>query len=229
MTQPERPQHEQAQHHHHLGPAESQALARYARAAIREALGGPRAKRPAGSWGETRGAAYVTLRWPGGRLHGCIGSIEARRALLDDVADNAVASALYDPRAMPLTLERADALRVEVSVLTPLEPVAFTDEASALAALRPGQDGVVLRWRTRRATFLPQVWASLPEPSDFLGELKEKAGLPRAFWAPDVELFRYGVHKCTDDGAATATASRGGSDAAGAAQESGDGEGGAQA
>ena len=47
----------------------------------------------------------------------------------------------------------------------------------------------------RRATFLPQVWDSLPEAADFLSELKQKAGLPADFWHPDLQLRRYGVEK----------------------------------
>jgi len=47
-----------------------------------------------------------------------------------------------------------------------------------LRRLRPGVDGVVLAWRGRRATFLPQVWESLAEPRDFIAALKRKASYP---------------------------------------------------
>ena len=59
--------------------------------------------------------------------------------------------------------------------------------------LRPGVDGVILAWRGRRATFLPQVWAELPEPEDFCAALWRKAGLPAGFWAEDLRLSRYTV------------------------------------
>ena len=45
------------------------------------------------------------------------------------------------------------------------------------------------------ATFLPQVWESLPEPDAFLEHLRRKAGLPARFWHPDVRLSRYTVEK----------------------------------
>ena len=48
---------------------------------------------------------------------------------------------------------------------------------------------------TVRATFLPQVWESLPEPSIFLAELRRKARLPARFWHPDLRLSRYTVEK----------------------------------
>jgi AMMECR1 domain-containing protein len=70
-----------------------------------------------------------------------------------------------------------------------------TDEADALARLRPGIDGLVLSYGRRRATFLPQVWESLPEPRQFIAQLKLKAGLPADFWHAEIRLARYGVRK----------------------------------
>jgi AMMECR1 domain-containing protein len=54
---------------------------------------------------------------------------------------------------------------------------------------------VILEWRGRRATFLPQVWDELPQPAGFLRALKLKAGLPVDFWAEDLRLQRYRVRK----------------------------------
>jgi len=68
-------------------------------------------------------------------------------------------------------------------------------EANAIAQLRPGIDGVVLRLGQARGTFLPQVWESLPRPEDFLQQLKRKAGLPGDFWDEDIRLARYTVSK----------------------------------
>ena len=61
--------------------------------------------------------------------------------------------------------------------------------------LRPGIDGVVLAYGGHRGTFLPQVWEQLPEPAEFLAQLKRNAGLPVDFWAEDVRLSRYTVSK----------------------------------
>ena len=46
-----------------------------------------------------------------------------------------------------------------------------------------------------RATFLPQVWEQLPQPADFLFQLKRKAGLPGDFWHDGLRLQRYSVAK----------------------------------
>lgn len=139
-------------------------------------------------------ACFVTLTQDR-RLRGCIGSLEPRRPLLDDVRANALAAAFQDPRFAPLPAAEFNVTRIEVSVLSPLKPIEFSDEEDALGKLRPGVDGIVLACEGRRGTFLPQVWDSLPQPRQFLSELKRKAGLPADFWSPQVRLFRYEVEK----------------------------------
>ncbi len=141
------------------------------------------------------GASFVTVRWKDGRLQGCIGSLEPRRSLRDDVAKNALAAAFVDPRAAPLALSDLDDLRVEVSVLSPLEPIAYDGtEEGARRAIHAG-DGIVLAIGERRATFLPQMWTELPMAEEFLNELKRKAHLAPTFWSSDITLRRYTVAK----------------------------------
>src|SRR5262249_30460061 len=153
---------------------------------IREALGGVPPSTPQGGVYDEPGAVFVSLHAPGGRLQGCIGTLEPHQPLVVDVAHNARAAAFHDPRGGHLRLADVDALEVEVTVLGPLERVEATDEASACAALRPGIDGVVLAWGGRRATFIPQMWRHFGDARALLAELKQKAGLPPDFWAPDV-------------------------------------------
>ena len=161
----------------------------------RRAIEDRRAKAPAEpAWLGEPGATFVTLT-EGGRLRGCIGSLEAWRPVGQDVLDNARAAAFRDPRFRPVEASELPRLRVEVSLLSASEPVVFADEADALACLRPGVDGLVLTAAGRRGTFLPQVWEELPDPRDFLAHLKRKAGLPASYWGPDVRLDRYTVTK----------------------------------
>jgi AmmeMemoRadiSam system protein A len=178
--------------------AHGDVLVRWARAHLEEHLGGERAARPEGPWCDAPGATFVTLRWRRGDLQGCVGSLTPRRPIVEDVAANAVGAALHDPRTSPVSLADVPELDVELSVLSLLEPVPFADEASALVALRPGVDGVVLAWRGRRATFLPAMWPRLGDVRTFMEALKEKAGLERDFWAADFELWRYTVEKFVD-------------------------------
>lgn len=140
------------------------------------------------------GATFVTLTQQG-QLRGCIGSLEAWRPLAQDVQENACAAAFRDPRFSPLRADELPHTRVEVSLLTPPEPMQFSSEADALAQLCPNVDGVIFTASGRRSTFLPQVWEQLPEPREFMARLKQKAGLAASYWGPDVRLERYTVHK----------------------------------
>ncbi|MFO1196122.1 MAG: AmmeMemoRadiSam system protein B [Burkholderiaceae bacterium] len=175
-------------------------LLRRARATIGSAFGFDPG-RPADHPGLARhGATFVTLTQRG-RLRGCIGTLQAHRPLGEDVRANALAAAFRDPRFEPLDVREYEQVRVEVSLLAPARPLPVRDEAHAREALVPHADGVILSWRGRRATFLPQVWESLPDPAEFLAQLKRKAGLPADFWAPDVVLERYAVLKWVEGGA----------------------------
>lgn len=139
-------------------------------------------------------ATFVTLT-QNELLRGCIGSLEAHRPLSMDVAANAIAAAFHDPRFPSLQQAELERTRVEVSLLDTPEPLSFANESEVLEQLRPGIDGLILDCGSGRATFLPQVWESLPTPRLFLQNLKRKAGLPANFWSPYLKLARYGVQK----------------------------------
>lgn len=149
------------------------------------------------AWLDQPGATFVTLTHAG-VLRGCIGSLAAHRALRADVIANAEAAAFRDPRFAPLTANEWPQVRIEVSLLTAPQLMTVRDEADALAQLRPHQDGVILEAGAQRATFLPQVWEQIAEPRAFLAALKQKAGLPLAYWGPDLRLSRYGVAKFSE-------------------------------
>ena len=170
------------------------ALLVRARNAIAAEFGRPPATEPDHPALHRVGATFVTLTQQG-ELRGCIGSLEAHHALDQDVRANARAAAFRDPRFMPLTETELARTRVEVSLLAPAMPLAFTSEADAIRQLRPGIDGVILEYAMHRGTFLPQVWESLPEPHRFMAHLKQKAGLSPNFWSNGIKLFRYEVTK----------------------------------
>jgi AmmeMemoRadiSam system protein A len=174
------------------------ALLRLARREIALHLDAPAAAPLAHAALAEFGATFVTLLREG-ELRGCIGSLEPRRRLDEDVRDNAVGAAFRDPRFAPLRRYELEALVVEVSLLGPSAPLCFADEADLLAQLVPGQDGLVIAYGGRRATFLPQVWEALPEPRDFLAALKRKAGLAPDFWSPELSARRYAVAKWSED------------------------------
>jgi AmmeMemoRadiSam system protein A len=140
------------------------------------------------------GAAFVTLKVEG-RLRGCIGTLEPRRSLVEDVVFNARAAAFEDRRFAPLSESEFVRLEVHVSVLTPLVPLEVESREDLLGMLRPGRDGLLLEDPPHRSTFLPQVWESLPDPEDFLGELLLKGGLARDHWSPTIRFHRYSVEE----------------------------------
>lgn len=142
------------------------------------------------------GAAFVTLHTLSGRLRGCIGTLEAHSPLIEDVRHNAQAAAFSDPRFPPVSAAELDNLVVEVSVLTPPEPLAFDGPDDLIRKLRPNVDGVLIRRQRNGATYLPQVWEQLSDPQEFLSYLCEKAGLPANTWrSPGLEVFTYQVEK----------------------------------
>jgi len=139
-------------------------------------------------------ATFVTLQMHG-KLRGCIGTLEAHRSLIEDVRANAVAAAFHDSRFEPLTAGELTHVQLEVSVLSVPEAMHAHSEAIVFSRLRPGIDGVVIKFGAHKATFLPQVWDQLPEPKDFMAHLKVKAGLAADFWDPEVMLYKYQVNK----------------------------------
>jgi hypothetical protein len=136
------------------------------------------------------GASFVTLHLDE-RLRGCIGSLEARRALVVDVAEHAWAAAFEDPRFAPVSAEEASGLKIHISVLSEPVPVDCANEGELIARLRPGLDGLILEEGAHRATFLPSVWAELQDPHTFLRQLKSKASLPPHHWSETLRFYRY--------------------------------------
>ena len=165
-----------------------------ARAASADWLGLSQPASEDAPWLKRDGASFITLKREG-RLRGCIGTLRAHRTLVEDVKANAVAAAFRDPRFTPLTADEFAGVAVEISVLSGLESLRFTDEQDALRQLRAGVDGVVFQFGHHSGTFLPQMWEDYKEPADFLAHLKYKAGLPPDFWDSEVKLARYTVHK----------------------------------
>lgn len=135
-------------------------------------------------------ATFTTLRLAG-ELRGCCGTLEAARPLAADVAHSAFQAAFRDPRFAPVKGGELDVIRLEVAVLSPPEPLPVADEAELLEQLRPGTDGLIIHEGGRRATFLPKVWESLPDPGRFLDQLKKKCGLPRDYWSEQLRFERY--------------------------------------
>lgn len=144
------------------------------------------------------GATFVTLTIRG-ELRGCIGSLEARRPLVEDVRYHAVAAALEDFRFPPVEAREVSSISIEISRLTDPQIVNFRDPDELIKILRPGLDGVILMEGIHRATFLPQVWEKVPDTEIFLSMLSRKMGKPSDYWRSNaVNVFTYQVEEFSE-------------------------------
>jgi uncharacterized protein len=195
--------------------AEKRALLEIARAAVIAQvtgvnLGSDPGRRPAwgqtpavdlptrgdpGHWGQTPDAglhtratgAFVTLK-RNGELRGCLGTLECKRPLEEEVARLAASTSHEDPRFEPVRVGELGDLHCEVSVLGPLEPI----DPRAPDAIVVGRHGLVVEQGVRRGLLLPQVATEWNWTRDaFLSHTCRKAGLPADAWQRGARVYRF--------------------------------------
>ena len=132
-----------------------------------------------------RCGAFVTLN-KNNQLCGCIGNIIGSQPLYLTIRDMAVEAAVNDPRFTPLTKKELADVKIEISVLSPLQKVNNPD------LIQMGKHGVLIRRGYQSGVFLPQVatetgWSR----EEFLSNLcAHKAGLAPLDWKdPSTELY----------------------------------------
>ena len=165
---------------------EQQTLLRLGRAAMERAVRGeklaPLDEATLSPHLHEQGSSFITLTIDG-QLRGCIGGLEARQSLAEDVRQHAVAAAIEDPRFPPVTQDELNGIQIEVSRLTRPHPLEYKNAEDLLSKLRPHVDGVILRdGMYHRGTFLPQVWEKIPDPAEFLNNLCYKMGVSKNLW-----------------------------------------------
>lgn len=139
-----------------------------------------------------QGACFITLEYET-KLRGCIGSIIARRTLLEDIIGNAISAAFQDPRFKPLSKEELADINLEVSILTQPEILEYDDYEDLLKKVTPFKDGLILNHGSYQGTFLPQVWDELRDADLFLEHLSHKAGANPSIYAYHPSIYRYRV------------------------------------
>ena len=163
------------------------ALLRTAREAVdAEARGDAVPLAPAGGPADASGV-FVTIKRRG-ELRGCLGVLELRGSLEQEVARCARDSASEDPRFPPLRAEELPETAIDVSVLGPLEEIDPSDEAAIII----GRHGLVVEQGRRRGLLLPQVapeWGWTRD--EFLRHTCRKAGLPEDAWRQGARVFRF--------------------------------------
>jgi len=137
-----------------------------------------------GIFAERRGV-FVTLHVRN-RLQGCIGVIEANEPLGEAIVHCAASAALEDPRFAPMRTDQLGELSIEISLLSPMEPI-------AAESIEIGYHGLFLRLHAQRGLLLPQVATEHRlTREEFLEETCRKAGLSREAWRdPEARLFGF--------------------------------------
>ena len=163
-------------------PEERELLLRLAHRSIELALEGRGIDLtpPTAHLAEPRGA-FTTLHLEG-ELRGCIGFVLPIQSLYAAVAESASAAALDDPRFQPVTPAEAPHLKIEISVLSPLQPIRPEEVVV-------GRHGLVVTQGNRRGLLLPQVpieWKW--DRETFLSQTCLKAGLPADAWQHGAQL-----------------------------------------
>ena len=119
---------------------------------------------------------FVTITVDG-KLHGCIGYIESRNPLYQNIQECALKAALSDPRFEPLTEADLDRMHLEVSVLSPVQPL------TSVKDIVIGKTGLILDRGPRRGLLLPQVAVEQKwNVNQLLEGLCHKSELPPGAW-----------------------------------------------
>jgi AmmeMemoRadiSam system protein A len=137
-----------------------------------------------GIFAQRRGV-FVTLH-VGGRLQGCIGVVEPHEPLGEAIVRCATSAALEDPRFAAMRPEQLDFLGIEISLLSPPEPI-------APEAIEIGRHGLLIQLHSQRGLLLPQVATEHHlSREQFLEETCKKAGLRSQAWCdPEARLFGF--------------------------------------
>jgi AmmeMemoRadiSam system protein A len=168
--------------------AQRRELIEVARDAVTGSVTGRSAPHPIESdEGSEASGAFVTLK-KHGQLRGCIGTLECRRPLAEEIARVAVSAAREDPRFEPVRAAELAELDIEVSVLGPLEEIDPRDPDAIVI----GRHGLVVEQGRRRGLLLPQVapeWGW--DRDEFLAHTCKKAGLPADAWKNGAKVYRF--------------------------------------
>lgn len=182
-----------------LTDGEKQTLLKLARESIKFALHGKKLPKlnldsftPAL---REQGASFVTLTVQD-QLRGCIGALEARQPLVEDVREHAIAAALEDPRFLPVEKNELNRIRIEVSILSVPQVLKYESSQELIQKLKPHIDGVIIKQGERKATFLPQVWEKVSNPKEFMNQLCYKlSGDPNLWQETKLQVFTYQVEE----------------------------------
>jgi len=137
--------------------------------------------------------AFVTLStYPGHDLRGCIGYPEPYFPLKDALM-KAAQGATHDPRFPRLREGELDRIVVEVSLLSPPEPINVRNPKEYLGLVKIGVHGLIVERGAYRGLLLPQVPVEYGwDAETFLSHTCMKAGLFADAWLDSkTKLFSF--------------------------------------
>ncbi|CAD5243487.1 TIGR00296 family protein [Thermococcus camini] len=125
-------------------------------------------------------------------LRGCIGFPLPIYPLVEATIKAAIYAAVDDPRFPPVRESELNDLVIEVSVLTPPEPIEGPPEERP-KNIKVGRDGLIVEKGIYSGLLLPQVpieWGW--DEEEFLAQTCWKAGLPPDCWLDeDTKVYRF--------------------------------------
>jgi len=136
-----------------------------------------------------RRAAFVTA-FVDNQVRGSAGSLEAQPTLGGAVAQYA-GRAVSDDREGIVRPDELDRLQLGITILGPLERVRPENRQQLVMGLQQGVDGLLARRGKNRATFLPAVWASIPDAGEFVDQLFARAQIGDDVPFGEIVLHRY--------------------------------------
>ena len=131
-------------------------------------------------------ACFVSLHGTDAQLRGSMGALQRHEPLWRQVGQIAVAAAVRDPRFRPLSLAELERVALEVTCLSPPQPV-------APQLVRPHVDGVWVECGAQRGVLLPGALKEMKIGTEaYLAEACRRAQLaPDAWRRDDVQLARF--------------------------------------
>ncbi len=172
---------------HYLTLEEGRSLVHLARQAVTDYLERHETIKPQGpSDALSRSAGvFVTLNTvkPTHKLRGCIGFPYPDQPLADGTIKAAIYAATEDPRFNPVSLEELKSIIVEVTVLTPPQPLHTNNRKTLPSQIKVGHHGLIVEAHGQSGLLLPQVATEWNwDASEFLTNCCLKAGLPPDSW-----------------------------------------------
>ena len=136
---------------------------------------------------------FVTLN-KDGNLRGCIGYIEPFKPLLETIIEMTINASTKDPRFSPVSSEELEKIKIDISILSPLEKIEDIDKIIV------GKHGILIRKGRYSGVLLPQVateWGW--ERKTFIEQTCNKAGLPIDSYKEGADIYIFSAQIFGED------------------------------